>query len=379
MDNQILGLQQYNFAIGILAMLLLGFGFLMVFVKKNGFSALTGTYLVVAAMIPLYLLLKANGILSAEKMAATHIETILYAEFAAATALIAMGAVLGRLRLFQYLLLAVLITPFYMLAEWFVTDGKLGFTEGFTDTAGSIGIHMFGAYFGLALSLVITTNKQKSAAIESDATSDRFSIVGSMILWLFWPSFCSAIVSPDKLQLTAVNTILALCGATLATFVVSSLLRGGKTHIADIANATLAGGVSIGSTCDIVSPQVAFLIGVGAGLLCTVGFIVIQSRLEKKLGLVDTCGVHNLHGMPGLFGGLVAIAVVPGVAVAQLLSILVVLIIALVGGTVCGIVLKLTGTKQMAYDDAEEFVEVEEEAAADEVTAEESFELPTAK
>jgi len=201
-----------------------------------------------------------------------------------------------------------------------------------------------------------------------------------MILWLFWPSFCSAIVSPDKLQLTAVNTILALCGATLATFVVSSLLRGGKTHIADIANATLAGGVSIGSTCDIVSPQVAFLIGVGAGLLCTVGFIVIQSRLEKKLGLVDTCGVHNLHGMPGLFGGLVAIAVVPGVAVAQLLSILVVLIIALVGGTVCGIVLKLTGTKQMAYDDAEEFVEVEEEAeAADEVTAEESFELPTAK
>jgi len=38
--------EQYNFSIHILAMLLVGFGFLMVFVKKHGYSATTGTYLV---------------------------------------------------------------------------------------------------------------------------------------------------------------------------------------------------------------------------------------------------------------------------------------------------------------------------------------------
>jgi hypothetical protein len=38
--------QQYNFAIHILAMLLVGFGFLMVFVQRYGYSATTGTYLV---------------------------------------------------------------------------------------------------------------------------------------------------------------------------------------------------------------------------------------------------------------------------------------------------------------------------------------------
>jgi ammonium transporter Rh len=357
METQLWAMQQYNFAIGILAMLLLGFGFLMVFVKKNGFSALTGTYLVVAAAIPLYMLLKNAGVLTAEAMPAGSIETVLYAEFMAATALIAMGAVLGRLKLFQYLLLAVIMVPFYMTAEWLVTEGALGVTQGFVDTAGSIAIHAFGAYFGLAMSMVITTRRHKDAVIDSDASSDRFSLVGSMILWLFWPSFCSAIVAPEQLQSTAVNTILALCGATLATFLLSSALRGGRTNIADIANATLAGGVAIGSTCNLVQPGAAFLIGVAAGLLCTFGFVVVQGRLGKRIGLVDTCGVNNLHGMPGLLGGLVGIAVVPAAAGPQLVGIAVVVAIALVGGSVCGIIIKATGSKQAAYDDAEEFSE----------------------
>ena len=87
--------QQYNFSIGILAMLLVGFGFLMVFVKNYGFSALTGTYLLVAAALPVYLGLRSTGILSAEAIHANSIESFLFAEFAAAAALIAMGAVLG--------------------------------------------------------------------------------------------------------------------------------------------------------------------------------------------------------------------------------------------------------------------------------------------
>jgi ammonium transporter Rh len=48
--------QKYNRAIHIMAMLLVGFGFLMVFVKKYGRSALTATYLLVSVAIPLYFL-----------------------------------------------------------------------------------------------------------------------------------------------------------------------------------------------------------------------------------------------------------------------------------------------------------------------------------
>jgi ammonium transporter Rh len=167
--------QQYNFSINILAMLLIGFGFLMVFIKNYGYSATTGTYIVVGAGLPLYLLLRATGILSAEAVPADSIHALLLAEFAVAAALIAMGAVLGRLRIYQYALLSIILVPCYMLNEWLVLDGGLGITKGFIDSAGSIVIHTFGAYFGLGLTIALTKAKQFEKAIECDATSDRFA------------------------------------------------------------------------------------------------------------------------------------------------------------------------------------------------------------
>ena len=56
--SSILEVQQYSRAIHIMAMLLIGFGFLMVFVKKYGRSALTATFLLVSVSIPMYMRLK---------------------------------------------------------------------------------------------------------------------------------------------------------------------------------------------------------------------------------------------------------------------------------------------------------------------------------
>jgi len=355
--EQLRQVQQYNFSIGILAMLLVGFGFLMVFVKNYGFSATTGTYLVVATTLPLYLFLRSTGVISAEALPVESVESILFAEFAAASALIAMGAVLGRLRIYQYAILGILLVPVYMLNEWLVYDGGLAITKGFTDAAGSIIIHAFGAYFGLGLSIALTSSRHREMSITSDAASDRFSMLGSMILWIFWPSFCSAVVAPQQFQLTVVNTILSLCGATLSTYIMSIIFRKGKIAIADIANASLAGGVAIGATCNIVSPAGAFGIGLAAGALCVIGYVIIQSKLEAKLKIVDTCGVHNLHGMPGLFGGLMAILVVPNIAAAQICGIIITVITAFISGIIGGYIIKITGKKEIPYEDCEEFAE----------------------
>ncbi|WP_084145895.1 ammonium transporter family protein [Anaerovorax odorimutans] len=349
--------QQYDFAIAILAMLLLGFGFLMVFIRNYGFSAITGTYMLVAAALPVYLGLKSMGILSEEVIKADSVEAFIFAELAAAAGLIAMGAILGRIRVYQYAILGALIVPFYMLNEWLVLDGGLGITEGFVDAGGSIVIHAFGAYFGMGLILVLNT-KNKNVKIESDATSDRFSMIGSMILWIFWPSFCSALVPEAQFGQTVVNVILALCGATLCTYITGSILRK-KIAIADIANATLAGGVAIGATCNLVSPIGAFIVGLIAGALCVIGYVCIQPRLQRIFKTIDTCGVHNLHGMPGLFGGLFAIAVVPSAAKAQIIGIIFTIVLALVAGAISGVILKITGTKELAYEDSEEFLEEE--------------------
>ncbi len=349
--------QQYNFSINILAMLLVGFGFLMVFVKKYGYSATTGTYLVVGAGIPLYLLLRYTGALSLESVNPQTIKGLLLAEFAVAAALISMGAVLGRLRLYQYALISVFLVPIYMINEWLVLDGGLGITKGFVDAAGSIVIHAFGAYFGLGLAIALTKQKHMDHPIESDASSDRFSMLGSMVLWIFWPSFCSAIVPAEQFEQTVVNTVLALCGATVITYLFSALFRKGKPAIADIANASLAGGVAIGATCNLVSAPVAFLIGLLAGALCVVGYTVIQPKLQKLLKMVDTCGVHNLHGMPGLLGGIIAIFVVPEAAKAQVAGIVFTVVLAFVGGIIAGNIIRLTGTKEAVYEDADEFEE----------------------
>ncbi|MDD5672997.1 MAG: hypothetical protein PHC61_02440, partial [Chitinivibrionales bacterium] len=313
--------QQYNFAIHILAMLLVGFGFLMVFVQRYGYSATTGTYLVVAAGLPVYFVLRSLGILTASAVPMHSIKGLLLAEFAVASALISTGAVLGRMRLHQYGLLAIIMAPLYMLNEWMVLDGGLGITRGFVDSAGSIIIHAFGAYFGLGLAVAFTNETHLKEQIPSDATSNRFSMIGSLVLWLFWPSFCSAVVPPEQVAATAVNTILALCGATLTTYLFSAIFSKGKVMIGDMANAALAGGVAIGATCNVVNAPTALAIGAVAGALCVFGYAVVQAKIKKLFNIVDTCGVHNLHGMPGLFGGLVAVLVIPGIAGAQLAGI----------------------------------------------------------
>jgi ammonium transporter Rh len=356
--NEARQVAQYNYVIHILAMLLVGFGFLMVFVRIYGFGATTGTYLVVAVGLPLYMLLRANGIF-AHEIAPNTVKALLFAEFAVAAALIAMGAVLGRLRVFQYALLALFLIPAYLMNEWLVLDNGMGLTEGYQDTAGSVIIHAFGAYFGLGLSLALTTARQRSQPIESDATSDRFAMLGSMVLWIFWPSFATAIVPFEEMPQTVVNTVLALCGATLSTYFLSTYFHKGKTSMVDMANAALAGGVAIGSTCNIVSPTGAFAIGLLAGAVSVIGYVFIQPKLEARFKIIDTCGVHNLHGMPGLLGALTAIVVVPGIAAAQFIGIIFSVVFAFVAGLIAGAAIKATGTTRLAYEDSEEFAHCE--------------------
>ena len=304
-----------------------------------------------------YMLLRSTGVICAEPIAADSIKALLLAEFAAAAALISMGAVLGRLRVYQYAILALLAVPAYMANEWLVLNGGLGITKGFVDAAGSIAIHAFGAYFGLGLAIALTSRSQREIPVKSDKTSDRFSMLGSMVLWMFWPSFCCAMVPPEQMPRTAIATILALCGATVSTFIFSNLLRRGRPSIADMANAALAGGVAIGATCNLVSPGGAFGIGLLAGAICVIGYVVVQTRLRALLWGVDTCGVHNLHGMPGLVGGIAAIIVVPNIAMAQLSGIVFTVLFAFASGLVGGYIIKATGTKRFAYEDDEEFDE----------------------
>lgn len=143
--------------------------------------------------------------------------------------LIAIGAPLGKLKMDQYLAMAVLFIPAYILNEWLMLESA--YFPGFVDAGGSIVIHAFGAYFGLG---VISNTLSKFAdgpQTENNATSNQFCLIGSMMLWIFWPSFTSALVAPELVPLTAINTVFALCGATLRMYFQESFEARSKSRI----------------------------------------------------------------------------------------------------------------------------------------------------
>lgn len=53
--------------------------------------------------------------------------------------------------------------------------------------------------------------------------------------------------------------------------------------------------------------------GLTAGIVSTLGYRKLSGYLSEKIGLSDTCGVHNLHGMPGVLAGIISAIVIAGV------------------------------------------------------------------
>lgn len=151
------------------------------------------------------------------------------------------------------------------------------------DFGGSIAIHAFGAYFGLAASWVLflrapgagSGHKKNASAYMNDVAA----MIGTIFLWVYWPSFNAAVATVGNAAAGAataagasaggfaaggpalttatlrmyavVNTVLALCGACIATFAACSMFKG-RLDMAMVQNSTLAGGVAMGSAVTMV-------------------------------------------------------------------------------------------------------------------------------
>lgn len=182
------------------------------------------------------------------------------------------------------------------------------------DAGGSTAIHTFGAYFGLTVSLILCSKLKPEKKAEGSYVNSTFAMIGTLFLWMFWPSFNAGYFPENGFQRSLIvsNTIIALTGSCLSTFAFSALLRD-KFSMEDILNATLAGGVAIGAPSGVVqNPGLALFIGLLAGAVSTLGFWRLTGFLEEKIGLHDTCGVNNLHGIPGIIGGITSGIVIGG-------------------------------------------------------------------
>lgn len=172
---------------------------------------------------------------------------------------------------------------------------------------------MFGAYFGLAVSKALGGPKDPEALAEPDKVSDLMALIGTTILWVYWPSFVGATETEilGNEQNCVINTVMALIASTTMTFFLSNYLCHGKFDPVHVANSTLAGGVAIGSAARLhIGPGGAFIVGSLAGAASVYGYVYSSPYLESKFGIFDTCGVGNLHGYPSLVGGLLSVVLV---------------------------------------------------------------------
>ncbi|NXN65684.1 RHAG protein, partial [Himantopus himantopus] len=360
-------------------MIFVGFGFLMTFLKKYGFSSVGINMLIAAFGLQWGTLMQGFWHMKGGKIH-VDIKSMINADFSTATALISFGAVLGKTSPVQMLILTILEITIFACNEHLVTEILQA-----TDVGASMTIHAFGAYFGLAVTLVLYRPglKNKHENDESTYHSDIFAMIGTLFLWLFWPSFNSAIASETIYQIKAiVNTYYSLAACTVVTFALSSLVdQRGKFSMVLIQNATLAGGVAVGTCADLsIHPFAAMCIGSIAGIISVLGFHFLTPLLASKLNIQDTCGVHNLHGLPGILGGIAGIVVTavkeevrqgvrftPGMQAAALGSSIG---IALAGGALTGGILKLPflgqASDQNCFDDSV-YWEVPEEEKAHEI------------
>jgi ammonium transporter Rh len=90
------------------------------------------------------------------------------------------------------------------------------------------------------------------------------------------------------------------------------------------------------------------------GIASTLSFIYINDWLCRKAGVLDTMGVQNLHGIPGIVGGLAPIIVI-GAGWSQLGAVVGTFIIALATGLVTGLILRLFKPPAVMLDDSESF------------------------
>jgi len=91
-----------------------------------------------------------------------------------------------------------------------------------------------------------------------------------------------------------------------------------------------------------------------SGAISVVGYTIVQPRLQKATGGVDTCGVHNLHRMPGLFGGLIALTLVAS-PLWQLTGVMISVIFAITMGMIVVFIASRLGRKETPYEDKDEF------------------------
>ena len=234
--------------------------------------------------------------------------------FVATAMSIVSGAVAERMKLWAFLIFAVVMTGFIYPMEGAWTWGgasvfgmySLG-DLGFSDFAGSGIVHMAGAAAALAGVILLGARKGKYGANGEirafPGANLPLATLGTFILWMGWFGFNGGsvlklgdIASANSVAMVFLNTNTAAAGGAVAALITARLMFG-KADLTMLLNGALAGLVVITAEPSTPSALTATLFGAFGGVLVVLSIVTMD-----KLRIDDPVGAISVHGVCGLLG-----------------------------------------------------------------------------
>ncbi|MCK5920657.1 MAG: ammonium transporter, partial [Methylococcales bacterium] len=236
--------------------------------------------------------------------------------FVATAMSIVSGAVAERMKLWAFLLFAVVMTGFiYPMEGGWTWGGKSVFGLyslgdegfGFSDFAGSGIVHMAGGAAALSGVLLLGARKGKygkdGKVTPIPGANLPLATLGTFILWMGWFGFNGGSVlklgdigSANSVAMVFLNTNAAAAGGVIVALLVARMLFG-KADLTMTLNGALAGLVAITAEPSTPTPLVATMIGGIGGLLVVFSIVAFD-----KLRIDDPVGAISVHGVVGLWG-----------------------------------------------------------------------------
>jgi len=237
------------------------------------------------------------------------------AVFVAATMSIVSGAVAERMKLWTFLIFAVVMTAFIYPTQGSWTWGgkevfglfSLGDDFGFSDFAGSGIVHMAGAAAALAGVLLLGARKGKYSADGKvnpiPGANLPLATLGTFILWMGWFGFNGGsvlklgdITNANAVAVVFVNTNAAAAGGVIAALLLARFMFG-KADLTMALNGALAGLVAITAEPSTPTPMVATIIGAVGGIIVVLSIVGLD-----KIKIDDPVGAISVHGVVGFWG-----------------------------------------------------------------------------
>jgi Amt family ammonium transporter len=242
------------------------------------------------------------------------------ATFAAITCCLILGSVVERMKFSAVLVFMVLWFTFsyapvaHMVWFWagpdaytpeanadeLLASAGLIWQWGALDFAGGTVVHINAGVAGLVGAFVLG----KRVGLGREAMPPHnltMTMVGASLLWFGWFGFNagSALEANGFAALAFMNTFLATACAVLAWMFAEWLFKG-KPSMLGAASGAVAGLVAITPAAGNVGIPGAFVIGLGAGVVCFWGC----TGLKKMISADDALDVFGVHAVGGIFGAL---------------------------------------------------------------------------